>query len=240
MRHLGEHNACTRIYPDTARLQDRRIDFDGRRARLGALAARDPAIPSRANTRQPEKSSNRQDRVRATRRGWIMSTAAHSKAFRKRKVTKSDVTFSVTLMEIIQELRAENSSLRVTLASLTVTVSELKQQLSLGILSKKEEGSDSYGLSSESPPESAPNGAQDLVKVIFDTVIRYLGRYGQTELRARTLAGKWRKTLHDDGRLIAIILSAEKNQPVDPVGYLSAAVQDAARPQIPPIRGGLS
>jgi hypothetical protein len=161
-----------------------------------------------------------------------VSTAAHSKAYRKRKVTESDVTFSVTLMEIIQELRAENSSLRVTLASRDVTVIQLNQRIDALLKKEERKGSDSSGLSSESPTESAPNGASgNFTEVLWHIAISYLTQHGQSEARARPIIGKWRKDLADDGKLLALILETQKQNIVEPVGWISKAIKTAVKPK---------
>lgn len=88
---------------------------------------------------------------------------------------------------------------------------------------RKKEGSDS-SLRSESAGEVP---ADDPVKAVFDAGVRILTSRGIPEKQARSEVGKHRKTLHDDGRLLAILLSVERNNAVEPLAYLEQAVRRA-------------
>ena len=76
--------------------------------------------------------------------------------------------------------------------------------------------------------ETAAVPHPDPVKALFDATVLILTRRGLPEARARAMIGKYRKALHDDGRLMAIVLSVERQNPVDIVPYLDAAVRKAA------------
>ena len=75
---------------------------------------------------------------------------------------------------------------------------------------------------------ATPHPDPDPVKALFDATVLILTRRGLPEARARAMIGKYRKALHDDGRLMSIVLSVERNNPVDIVPYLEAAVRKAA------------
>lgn len=90
-----------------------------------------------------------------------------------------------------------------------------------GNLSKEDSAS---SLRSEA---AVPAPADDPVKAVFDIGLRLMTTRGIPEKQARALVGRYRKELGDDGRLIAILLSVEKENPVDPVGYLAKAMQRA-------------
>lgn len=75
--------------------------------------------------------------------------------------------------------------------------------------------------------DSSNEESGDLAKMIFDAAIRIITRAGVPEKSARSHAGRWRQALRDDGRLIAILLAAERQSPIDPVGYISKAVNNA-------------
>lgn len=91
----------------------------------------------------------------------------------------------------------------------------------------KKEDSASSLHSEAAVPASLTNGATDPVKAVFDVGVRILTGSGTPERQARSLIGRYRKDLHDDGRLLTILLSVERERPVDPVGYLAKAVQRA-------------
>lgn len=79
----------------------------------------------------------------------------------------------------------------------------------------------------------APNGGLDPAKELFDTTIRLLGGAGVREREARTLTGKWRKEVGNDGTLLGIIASVSIKRPVDPVAYIQATIREA-KPQPKP------
>lgn len=74
----------------------------------------------------------------------------------------------------------------------------------------------------------APNGRDDPAKTMFDTGVRVLTSRGVPERQARAVLGKCRSELHDDGKLLSILLSVERENPVEPLAYLSKAVANAA------------
>ena len=59
-------------------------------------------------------------------------------------------------------------------------------------------------------------------------------RRGVPERQARSILGKHRGELKDDGRLLAILASVERNNPVEPIGYLAKAVASATKPAVAP------
>jgi uncharacterized protein YdaU (DUF1376 family) len=72
--------------------------------------------------------------------------------------------------------------------------------------------------------ETARAAPVDALKEMFDVGVRVLTGRGVSERQARSLVGKARKDLRDDGRLMAILLSVEREAPVDAIGYFEAAV----------------
>jgi hypothetical protein len=94
--------------------------------------------------------------------------------------------------------------------------------------------------SSDSPNgESAARAAcGDPVKAVFDAGLRVLTTRGVSEHQARSIVGKGRKIIADDGRLLSIILSIERNNPVDAVAYLHAAIRKATNGGVIPMHPG--
>ena len=72
-----------------------------------------------------------------------------------------------------------------------------------------------------------PNGSSDPVKALFDFGVAVLTDARVPERQARSEIGKWRKTLRDDGRLMALFVSARQNHAVEPLAYLEKAVATA-------------
>lgn len=77
---------------------------------------------------------------------------------------------------------------------------------------------------------SGPNGHDDLAAEVFTLGVRILTRRGVPERQARSILGGHRKTIQDDGRLLSILASVERNNPVEPIGYLAKAVKEASKP----------
>jgi hypothetical protein len=81
--------------------------------------------------------------------------------------------------------------------------------------------------------ETAPDGSSgDPIKQMFSTAIDILTRYGIPEPRARTLVGKWRSQLRDDGRLLKLLLNVAKQHPVEPIAYINRAIDRAVQAQL--------
>lgn len=80
----------------------------------------------------------------------------------------------------------------------------------------------------------AANGHDDLAAEVFSLGVRILTRRGVPERQARSIIGGHRKTLHDDAKLLTIMASVERNNPVEPIGYLAKAVAQAVRPDFTP------
>lgn len=89
-----------------------------------------------------------------------------------------------------------------------------------------------------------PNGTADPVKALFDFGVAVLTDARVPERQARSEIGKWRKALRDDGKLMALFVSARQNHAVEPVAYLERSVATArARSEfgggyVPPGVGG--
>lgn len=79
-------------------------------------------------------------------------------------------------------------------------------------------------LRSESCGAAAP---PDPIKELFDTAVRILVGRGIAERQARSLLGRWRKDLKDDGKLLSLLLLVEREAPVDVIGYMTKAVERA-------------
>jgi uncharacterized protein YdaU (DUF1376 family) len=91
---------------------------------------------------------------------------------------------------------------------------------------KGREGKDKgKGYSSDPKGSGSPAPPHDPVKALFDIGVLLLTSSGTPESHARSLIGKWRKALADDERLMALIVVASKDHKVDPIGYLTKAVQ---------------
>lgn len=79
-----------------------------------------------------------------------------------------------------------------------------------------------------SAPSGAPNGRDDPAKTMFDTGVRVLTERGVPERQARSVLGKCRGELKDDGKLLNILLSVDRENPIEPLAYLNKAVAKAA------------
>jgi uncharacterized protein YdaU (DUF1376 family) len=69
--------------------------------------------------------------------------------------------------------------------------------------------------------QNAPK--DDLTAAAFNAGVRVLGEHGIKERQARTLVGKWRRDMHDDGELVAILVDI-KPHIQDPVAYVQKAI----------------
>ncbi|CAB4200251.1 Protein of unknown function DUF1376 [uncultured Caudovirales phage] len=86
--------------------------------------------------------------------------------------------------------------------------------------------------------DAAPPGAAsgDLTKTMFDQGIAYLTGTGvKSDQQARALLGKWKKALGSDGSLIELLATAQRQGVVEPVGWMTKAIQ--AREPTTPSRG---
>lgn len=83
------------------------------------------------------------------------------------------------------------------------------------------------------PNGSAPGGARiiDPVKALFDIGVEILTASGRSDRDARSLIGRWRKSLGDQ-ELSDLLASAARK--TEPVAWLSAAVRDAERRKASP------
>ncbi len=161
-----------------------------------------------------------------------MSTAAQKRGYRLRRKQEAeqlsqDRSPSVPdfgpIIEAIQRLANEVAVLRSEIAVLTAVLKEK------GPYKPKKEIKDSDFSGSNEPTKSAPNGANDLAKELFDSVVSYLAGFGISEDRARSQTGKWRQQMGDDGKLLGIVIAAKKAHIIEPVAYITAAVQSARK-----------
>ena len=61
-----------------------------------------------------------------------------------------------------------------------------------------------------------------------------VGAGGLSAKQAGSIIGKWLKQLRDDhGALLAVFIDAERERPIEPVAWITAAVRDRARPAKP-------
>lgn len=72
------------------------------------------------------------------------------------------------------------------------------------------------------------NGADDPVKAMFDTGVSILTKTGNSEQKARSMIGKWRKQLKDDGKLLGLLVAAGRDPKVEPIGYITKAIGGSA------------
>lgn len=93
----------------------------------------------------------------------------------------------------------------------------------------KKKGSDDKESSGGKPP-NGHDQTDDPVKALFDAGVSILTGAGSAEKQARSLVGKWRKAMHDDGKLLAILLSAAEHHAIDPVAWIAKAVAEATQP----------
>jgi uncharacterized protein YdaU (DUF1376 family) len=95
--------------------------------------------------------------------------------------------------------------------------------------------------------DSVPNGTEyseakasavpaqvDPVKALFDAGVSVLTAARIPEPQARSLVGKWRKELHDDSALMALLADAAEHHAIAPVAYITAAVQRHAEERANP------
>jgi uncharacterized protein YdaU (DUF1376 family) len=61
----------------------------------------------------------------------------------------------------------------------------------------------------------------------WDVGVSILTKAGKKEQAARAIIGKWRSNLKDDARLLALLLGAQKQSAVDPVGYIERAIRNS-------------
>ena len=89
-------------------------------------------------------------------------------------------------------------------------------------------------LKKDAAPTAAASG--DLTKTMFDQGIAYLTGTGvKSDQQARALLGKWKKALGSDGSLIELLATAQRQGVVEPVGWMTKAIQ--AREPTTPSRG---
>lgn len=69
-----------------------------------------------------------------------------------------------------------------------------------------------------------PHPAADFAKVVFDSGLALLTASGLTDRNARSVLGRWRKSL-TDAEMIIILRQAEIEQPSAPVEWIAAAVE---------------
>jgi hypothetical protein len=79
--------------------------------------------------------------------------------------------------------------------------------------------------------ETAPNGASDLTKEMFDAAVRILTGNGIPERKARSLIGKCRSQLGNAGAL-DLLLSVAKQGAVEPIAYITKALNRAREKQL--------
>ncbi len=82
---------------------------------------------------------------------------------------------------------------------------------------------------SSEPLPSEPNGSDvpslDPVKALFDFGRGILIEAGATDKQARSLVGKWRSSMNDDPRLMALLVSASENHAQDPAAYVEKSIR---------------
>lgn len=90
-------------------------------------------------------------------------------------------------------------------------------------------GSDTvrYGTGHTSDPNGSGGKPPDPVKALFDFGVSVLTAAKVPEQQARGMLGKWRKILRDDGKLMALLVSAEQNHAIEPLAYLQKSVASA-------------
>lgn len=66
--------------------------------------------------------------------------------------------------------------------------------------------------------------AVDFAKALFERGVGFLGRHGTAEKQARALIGRWRKE-HDDREVFDAFAACSKAGAVDPVPWITAALQ---------------
>jgi hypothetical protein len=84
-----------------------------------------------------------------------------------------------------------------------------------------------YGTGHSSDPNGSGGKPPNPVKALFDFGVSVLTAAKVPEQQARGMLGKWRKTLHDDGKLMALLVSAEQNHAIEPLAYLQKSVASA-------------
>ena len=76
---------------------------------------------------------------------------------------------------------------------------------------------------------SEENADEDFAKQVFDRGVAYLGRHGVKDREARSLIGKWRKTIHDRDIFDAFV-DCSRAGVVDPVPWLMARLRPPDNP----------
>lgn len=75
---------------------------------------------------------------------------------------------------------------------------------------------------------TAGKPAPDPVKVLFDLGVEILMGAGQTEAKARSLIGKWRKEQRDDAKVLAAFIEARGKSVSEPVEWLTKRLAKAS------------
>jgi hypothetical protein len=78
--------------------------------------------------------------------------------------------------------------------------------------------------SSEAKASGVPPPS-DSTKALFDFGVSVLTGSGQSEKDARSIIGKWRKNLNDDGKLMGLLITAKNQSAVEPVAYIAKALE---------------
>lgn len=71
----------------------------------------------------------------------------------------------------------------------------------------------------------------DPIKALFDAGIAILTTNGVAEKQARSVIGKWRGQIKDDGRLLSLLVQAGEYHKVDPIAYIAKAIETAIKPK---------
>jgi hypothetical protein len=95
-------------------------------------------------------------------------------------------------------------------------------------LPQMEDGGGRSNSDSKESGAKAPD--DDPVKALFDAGVHVMTAAAVPEKQARSLVGKWRKELHDDGKLMAILTEAAEYHAVEPVAWITAAVASVLKP----------
>lgn len=83
------------------------------------------------------------------------------------------------------------------------------------------------GTGAPAPP---PAGEPDVATIVFTKGLTWLQRQsGKSEGQCRPLLGKWRKE-HGDEALIAVLGAAQREGPMDCVGWIEKALRQRAKP----------
>jgi hypothetical protein len=71
--------------------------------------------------------------------------------------------------------------------------------------------------------------ADPVKKALFEAGLLLLGKLQLPEDRARRLIGRWCKQVHDDHRLLGLILDARRADPVEPIAYMASLIARDAK-----------